>query len=153
MKDADFGSSVLAMISRLESKGAKLSFSQKILLAETGTVEQVLSILVQSPVQVRVVKQTVANGVIKREVVISRKDSGIPLIRARSKAYPKSLPAKVVQGIMQKKYGIGTILRNAGLETSRRLVRFGISAGHPYRIYSIIHGGKVAFEIREDIMI
>ncbi len=153
MKDTDFGSSVLAMISKLESRGAGLSLEQKILLAETGTVEQVLSILVQAPVQVRVVKQTAVDSVIKREVAICKKDSDRPLIRAQSKAYPKNLPARVVQGIMQKKSGIGTILHNAGLETHRRLMRFGFSDGHPYRVYQITHRGRVAFEIREDIMI
>lgn len=150
---ADFGSSVLAIISKLESNGTRLSLEQKILLAETGTVEQVLSILVQAPVHVSVTKQETSDGIIKREAVISRKDSNAPLIRARSKAYTASLPAKVVQGLLEKKGGIGTILHNAGLETRRRLVRFGFEKGHPYRVYQIIHRGKVAFEIREDIMI
>lgn len=150
---ADFGSSVLAMISKLESNGAKLSLGQKILLAETGTVEQVLSILVQAPVQVSVTKQQTFDGVIKREAVISKKGSNTPLIRARSKAYMASLPTGVVQGLLQKKGGIGTILHNARLETRRELVRFGFEKGHPYRVYQIIHRGDVAFEIREDIMI
>lgn len=153
MKGSDFGSSALDMISRLESRGAKLSLEQKLLLAETGTVEQVLSILVQAPVQVSVVEQIAVNGIIKRKVAISKKDSDRPLILARSKVYTKSLPARIVQDIMQKKSGIGTILHNAGIETHRRLVRFGIDDGHPYRIYQITHRGKVAFEIREDIMI
>lgn len=141
------------MISRLESRGAKLSLPQKLLLAETGTVEQVLSILVKAPVQVSVVEQTAANGIIKRKVAISKKGSGRPLILARSKIYAKNLPAGIIRGIMQEKSGIGTILHNTGLETHRRLVRFGLDDGHPYRIYQIIHRGKVAFEIREDIMI
>jgi chorismate-pyruvate lyase len=141
------------MISRLEGRGAKLSLEQKILLAETGTVEQVLSILVQAPVQVRVVEQTAVDGIIKRKVAISKKNSGRPLILARSKIYAKSLPAKVVKDIMQEKSGIGTILHNAGIETHRKLVRFGFDGGHPYRVYQITYRGRVAFEIREDIMI
>jgi chorismate-pyruvate lyase len=153
LKTTDFGSSVLAMISRLEGRGAKLSLPQKLLLAETGTVEQVLSILVQAPVQVSVVEQTAVNGIIKRKVAISKKGSDRPLIVARSKVYTKSLPTRIVWDIMQEKGGIGTILHNAGIETHRRLVRFGLDNGHPYRVYRIIHRGKVAFEIREDIMI
>jgi chorismate-pyruvate lyase len=153
MKDRDYGSGVLAMISQLEDRGAKLSLPQKLLLAETGTVEQVLSILVHSPVQVNVVRQTAVDGILRRRVEISKKGSGKPLILARSKIYRKNLPAKVVRDIMQEKSGIGTILHNAGIETHRRLVRFGLDDGHPYRIYQITHRGKVAFEIREDIMI
>jgi chorismate-pyruvate lyase len=149
----DFGSSVLDMISRLEGRGAKLSLPQKLLLAETGTVEQILSILVHAPVQVNVVKQTAVDGIVSRKVEISKKGSGRPLILARSKIYRKNLPARVVRDIMQEKSGIGTILHNAGIETHRRLVRFGLDGGHPYRIYRIIHRGKIAFEIREDIMI
>lgn len=153
MKDTDFGSSVLAMISRLEGRGAKLSLQQKLLLAETGTVEQVLSILVQAPVQVNVVRQTAVDGIVRRKVKISRKGSDRPLILARSKIYTKSLPAKVVRDIMQGKSGIGTILHNAGIETHREMVRFGLDDGHPYRVYQITHRGKIAFEIREDIMV
>jgi chorismate-pyruvate lyase len=152
----DFGRTVLEMIAALERrKGATLSIEQKILLAETGTVEQVLSILTGSAVKVKVVRQTLADSVIRREVVISSAASGRLLVRARSKVYCKVLPAEIVRKLMQEKRGIGTIIHNAGLETCRRLIRFGLGPGkhHPYRVYRIMHKGKTAFEIREDILI
>jgi chorismate-pyruvate lyase len=149
----DFGSRVLEMMAALERRGATLSTEQKILLAETGTVEQVLSILTGSAVEVKVVRQAIYDGVIRREVVISSAN-GRTLVRARSKIYCKFLPAQIVRKLMQGKGGIGTIIHNAGLETCRRLVRFGLGRdGHPYRVYSIVHRGKTAFEIREDILI
>ncbi|AIC15005.1 hypothetical protein [Nitrososphaera viennensis] len=154
MKDAgDFGSRVLKMIAALERrKGVALSTEQKILLAETGTVEQVLSILAGSAVEVKVVRQALVDGIIRREVVISA--NGRPLVRARSKIYCKFLPAQIVRKLMQGKGGIGTVIHNAGLETCRRLVRFGLGRDrHPYRVYRIMHRGKAAFEIREDILI
>ena len=112
-----------------------------------------LSILTGSAVEVKVVRQAIYDGVIRREVVISSAN-GRTLVRARSKIYCKFLPAQIVRKLMQGKGGIGTIIHNAGLETCRRLVRFGLGRdGHPYRVYSIVHRGKTAFEIREDILI
>jgi chorismate-pyruvate lyase len=155
MKEAagDFGRTVLEMIAVLEQRrGATLSTEQKILLAETGTVEQVLSILTGSAVEVKVVRQALVDSVIRREVVISA--GGRILVRALSKVYCKVLPAGIVRKLMQGKGGIGTIIHNAGLETCRRLVWFGLGRDrHPYRVYRIMHRGRTAFEIREDILI
>jgi chorismate-pyruvate lyase len=152
-KDADFGRVVLDRIARLERRrGITLRPEQKILLAETGTVEQLLSILVGSAIEVKVVKQELVDRIIHREVLISA--TGRPLVRARSKIYCKFLPAAIVKNIMRRKGGIGTIIYNERMETWRRLVRFGLGPDrHPYRIYRIIHNGKTAFQIREDILL
>ncbi|HVX02533.1 MAG TPA: hypothetical protein VHA09_05215 [Nitrososphaera sp.] len=152
----DFGSAVLRRIDALECrKGTTLSTEQKILLAETGTVEQVLSIIIGSAVKVKVVRQSLAGDVIRREVVIISAADGKPLVRARSKVYCSLLPEQIVRMLMQDKGGgIGTIIHNTGLETCRRLVRFGLGSDkHPYRVYRIVHKGKTVFEIREDILI
>lgn len=152
----DFGSAVLKRIAALERRrGAALSKEQKILLAETGTVEQVLSIITGSAVKVRVVRQALGgDGVIRREVLIISADGRRSLVHARSKVYCKFLPMHLVRMLMQGKGGIGTIIHNTGLETCRRLIRFGLGpGGHPYRVYRIVHRGKTAFEIREDILI
>jgi chorismate-pyruvate lyase len=150
----DFGSAVLRKISALEGAGARLSLERKILLAETGTVEQVLSIIAGSPVEVEVVRQSEARGVITREAVLSAKDTGRPLIRAQSKIYCKNLPDKIVRQLRQKKAGIGTIIFSSGLETFREIVRLGLNNDNsPYRVYRIFHDGMVAFEIREDVLI
>ncbi len=151
--NGDVGRAVLERIAILERRrGIFLRPEQKILLAETGTVEQVLSILVGSAVEVKVVKQELVDGIIHREVIISA--TGRPLVRARSKIYCELLPARIVRKLMRGKGGIGTIIYNARMETWRTLVRFGLGRDrHPYRIYRIIHNGKTAFEIREDILI
>lgn len=141
------------MIESLERRGINLSLEQKLLLAETGTVEQVLSILTGSTVEVKVVKQTKLDEIIERKVVIFS-PKGQPLVYAKSKVYCRFLPKEIVSKIMQKKLGIGTIIHNAGLETCRVIVRFGISRSkHPYRVYRIIHQGRAIFEIREEILI
>lgn len=153
MSGGDFGSAVLKKISALEGAGARLSLERKILLAETGTVEQVLSIIAGSAVKVRVTKQVEARGVITREAVIAA-STGRSLIRARSRVFCKNLPDSIVRQVRQKKAGIGTIIFSSRLETFRKIVRLGLNRdGSPYRVYRILHAGKVAFEIREDIMI
>lgn len=145
---------MLKRISRLEWSGQKLSTGQKILLAETGTVEQVLSILVGSRIKVTVSRQVEQEQVILREVVLTSKKTGAPLIRAYSKVYKQNLPASVIEEIRRKNRGIGTIMSQNNLETFRKIVRIGYSrSGMPYRVYRIVHGGKVAFEIREEILV
>lgn len=147
----DYGAALLRRITRLE-KEQPLSLEQKILLAETGTVEQALSVITGAPVRVKVHGQR-GNGVIARDVTLESGDTGQPLIRARSKIYCANLPADLVRQIRQKKSGIGTIILQSRLETFRQITRMGISRGRPYRVYRILHGGRVAFEIREDILI
>ncbi|HEX6067509.1 MAG TPA: hypothetical protein VFZ05_01805 [Nitrososphaera sp.] len=148
----DFGAGALRKIQELEGKGVTLGMAQKILLAETGTVEQVLSILTGSPVHVNVTRQSEEKGVIVREVVLAS-DAGEPLIRAHSNVYCRNLPPAVVEKIRHKKVGIGTAVFSAGLETFRKITRMGVSGGVPYRTYRIIYRGKVAFEIREEILL
>lgn len=148
----DFGASALERIQALERRGAVLSTAQKTLLAETGTVEQVLSILTGLPVRVSVTEQSEEKGVIRRKVVLTS-DSGEPLIRARSKIYCKNLPPAVVEKIRRKKTGIGTIIFATRLETFRKITKMGVRGGIPHRTYRIFHRGKVAFEISEEILL
>lgn len=148
----DFGASALLKIKELEKKGVALGMAQKILLAETGTVEQVLSILTGSPVRVDVTRQSEEKGVIDRKVVLVS-ESGEPLIRARSKVYCKNLPAAVVEKIRRRKAGIGTAIFSARMETFRRITNMGVKGGVPYRTYAIFYRGKPAFEIREEILL
>jgi chorismate-pyruvate lyase len=154
LRKGDFGSFMLQKISELEGKsGIRLPLAHKILLAETGTVEQVLSILIGSAVSVRVVKQSENARTITRGSVITSSNTGRVLIRARSKIFVSNLPAKVVNQIKQKQAGIGTIIQGAGLETFRKIVQVGYdpAARSVFRKYQIIYRKKIAFEIREEL--
>lgn len=156
VKKGDFGSMMLQKISELENKsGAKLNLLQKIVLAETGTVEQVLSVLTDSPIRVRVLSQKENLRMITRESIIESKHTGKPLIRAYSKAFASNLPSIALARIKQKQAGIGSIINSLELETFRRIIEVGY---HPkdrlfFRRYQIIHNGKVAFEIREELLL
>src|SRR5690606_20479601 len=96
LKKVDIGSLMLQKIAELEARsGMRLGLAQKILLAETGTVEQVLSILVGSATRVKVIEQKENAKTITRQSLITN-DSGKTLIRARSRVFVHNLPAKIV---------------------------------------------------------
>lgn len=130
---------------------SRLTREQEILLLHTGTVEQVLAVIAGAPIEVRVLRQQ-GKDVIEREAALVAR--GRVLVRAHSKVYCKNLPLGIVRQIRQKRKGIGSIIASARLETFREIAKTGWNPdGTPYRIYRIMHGGKVGFEIREDLLI
>lgn len=154
MKKGDFGSLMLQKIAELEAKtGIRLGLAQKILLAETGTVEQVLSILAGSAIKVKVIEQKENTRTITRQSLIMN-DSGKTLIRARSKVFVHNLPAKIVSQIRRQEFGIGTIIANSRFETYRKIVEIGYDPSNEafFRKYQIICRKKVIFEIAEELV-
>lgn len=148
---SDYGSSMLRKIGELERRsGITLETPQKILLAETGTVEQLLSILVDSDIIVKIVDQKERNGVIVRKSIITT-ESGRVLLEANSRIFTRSLPSKVVRLINSQRKGIGSIIQSTGLETSRRIIDIGYDpkSMHLFRRYKILHKKKTAIEIKE----
>jgi chorismate-pyruvate lyase len=147
----DYGSNMLRKIEELERRsGIILETAQKILLAETGTVEQLLSILVGSDIKVRIVDQKEKRGMITRKSLITT-DSGRVLLEADSMIITRSLPPTVVKEIRSQRKGIGSIIQNTGLETSRRITDIGYDpkSMHLFRRYKIMHNKKTAIKIKE----
>ena len=154
LKKGDFGSSMLQNIFELERRsGIKLGLAQKTLLAETGTIEQVLSILTGSIVRVTIVEQRENEKTISRRSVILN-DADRVLISAHSKIFVCNLPGKIARQIRQKQLGIGTIIANSHLETFRKIIEVGYDPvkGLIFRRYQIIYRKKVAFKIREELV-
>ncbi|MEM3095066.1 MAG: hypothetical protein QXX64_05455 [Nitrososphaera sp.] len=154
LRKGDFGSFMLQKIAELEARsGIQLGLAQKILLAETGTVEQVLSILTNSTIRVKVLEQKENARTITRQSIITN-DAGRVLIKAHSKVFKRNLPAKVVSQIKRKESGIGTIIASHGLETFRKIVQVGYDpvSKSVFRKYQIICRKKVAFEIMEELV-
>ncbi|HJU95354.1 MAG TPA: hypothetical protein VJ643_04920 [Nitrososphaera sp.] len=153
LKKCDFGSYMLQNIFELERRsGIKLGLAQKTLLAETGTIEQVLSILTGSAVRVNIVEQTENKKTIYRKSVILNNSNRV-LIRAHSKIFVCNLPRKIARQIRQKQLGIGTIITNSRLETFRKIIEVGYDPVNSsfFRRYQIIYKKKVAIEIREQL--
>ena len=148
----DFGIYLLQRISDLENtSNIKLSLFEKILLAETGTVEQVLSILTNSETQVKILKQKESNEGIEREAYIINKKTGKKLVYARSSIIRSNLPDEIISQIKRKDMSIGTIITNSELETFRKILKIGYNSKtrSVFRIYQIIYKGKIGFEIKE----
>ena len=149
--EGDFGREMLLQLQELEKQSdIKLKKSHKILLAEIGTVEQVLSILLDAPVVVEVKKQVVKNYKIEREVVLRVK--GKDLVYAITEIDVRALPSGVVADIKEGKLGIGTILAKHKLETFRRVIEVGYDSTRNivYRVYEILYGAEPKFRIREE---
>jgi chorismate-pyruvate lyase len=154
LKKGDFGSFILQEIFELERRsGMKLGLAQKTLLAETGTVEQVLSVMTSSAIRVNILEQRENEKIIFRESVILN-DADKVLIKAHSKIYVCNLPRKIAHQIRQRQLGIGTIIANSHLETFRNLIEVGYdpASGLVFRRYQIIYRKKVAFDIREELV-
>jgi chorismate-pyruvate lyase len=148
----DFGSHMLQSISKLESRlNINLPLFEKILLVETGTVEQVLSILTNSETDVKILKQKESYKLIQREIHIINKKTGEKLAYAKSNIIPSNLPHEIVMQIKRKYHGIGTIIISSELETFRKILKIGYNSKtrSVFRIYQIMYRGKVALEIKE----
>jgi chorismate-pyruvate lyase len=144
--------SMIEIISDLEYKSnRKLHLFEKILLAETGTVEQVLSILTNSEIAVKILKQKESYQLIEREVNIINKKTAKKLGYARSNIIPSNLPHEIISQIRRKDAGIGSIITTAELETFRKILKIGYNSSTKsvFRIYQIIYKGNVGFEIKE----
>ena len=154
LKKDDLGSFMLQNIVELERRsGIKLGLAQKTLLAETGTIEQVLSILTGAAVRVNIMEQRENKKIISRDSILVN-DADKVLIKAHSKIFVYNLPRKIAFQIRQKQLGIGTIIANSSLETFRKITEVGYDPLNRwvFRRYRIIYRKKVAFEIMEELI-
>ena len=145
-------SNMLQWIHKLELKmNRKLSLYQKILLTETGTVEQTLGILTDSQINVQIVKQVKTCKRIKRYIRIVNKQTGDKLLEASSTIFIDCLPNVVVKCIELKDQGIGNIITSFELETFRKITKIGYDSRTRsiFRTYYIIYNKNVAIKIRE----
>jgi|SRR5919199_563659 chorismate-pyruvate lyase len=152
----DCASCMLEKISELERKAKiKIPLFEKILLAETGIVEQTLSILINSKTEVRILKQKERDLSIEREATVNNKTTGEKLMYARSIIFTNSLPYEIINQIKSKDRSIGYIITDFKLETFRRIVEIGHNSkkGFFFRTYHIRHNQELAFEISENFII
>jgi len=152
----DFGTDMMQMISRLEEKSnLKFSITRKILLAETGIFEQVLSVLSGGGTIVKVLSQTERREVISRKAHIISKNDGKTIVRASSYFFVRNLPKKFVNSVRRRKRGIGSIIIEYELETFRKIIKIGYDSNSDtiFKEYYILFKGKVAIHVKEYLMI
>jgi chorismate-pyruvate lyase len=143
---------ILQGILELEKKiGRMIPLPQKILFATPGTLEKILSILVNSETEVEILKQDDFFDVIYRSVNIVQKQNGKVLVNAKSKIFPHCLPHNAVKKIRDKKESIGEIIDSESIETFRRIHALGynFSPKNFTKTYHIMHKQNIAFEIQE----
>ncbi|HET7148489.1 MAG TPA: hypothetical protein VFI73_08335 [Candidatus Nitrosopolaris sp.] len=148
----DFGSHMLQKISELENKSnIKLPVIEKILLAETGTLEQILSILTNSETLVNVLEQIQDGELLLRDVRIASKRTGETLVNAQSRFFLANIPVDIINQVKRKNLSIGNIIIDCELETFRKIIKIGYNSrtNSIFKVYHIIHNAKVAIEITE----
>jgi len=148
----DSSDGILPLLRELETRACiRLSLAERVLLAEIGTVEQMLSIILDDTVTVKVIEQREYNGIIERVVNLVSEE---PVMVAKSTIDTTLLPEQVVEDIRAKRLGLGSILSRHRLETYRSILELGYegSADTVYRVYGIIYKGVKAFTIREEIL-
>jgi len=147
---ADFGSQMRAKVLEFESKAQiELSTNQRILLCEVGTVEQTLSLIVDSPITVKDIQQEVSGDWIIRSVWLCN-EHGNKLIHAKTEYYLPNIPAEIKKAI--EHMGIGSSLMHYDVDTRRRVVEFGYDkqgANRVWRRYEIWSSNKIMFDITE----
>jgi chorismate-pyruvate lyase len=144
----------------------KPSLPLRVLLATGESVTQVLEDCFQSPVVVETHANEVAGGCLHRTAVLRLASDGRPLLRAASELELYALPGAARRALMAGKQPIGTVLREAGVETRREIAPYradrataeeasdlGVHPGAPLfeRTYRILSGARRLATITERI--
>ena len=126
--------------------------AKTLLDAPIGYVEQTLAEILKIPVHIDVVEQNSTSGTkYVRKVVISA--GQFPIVSAVVKFDSTILPKSVMSDLLQKKEGIGNILRKNNISARRNaiLINFDPNRKKITRSYEILYSDSVWFEIAEEI--
>ncbi len=126
--------------------------AKTLLDAPIGYVEQTLSEILKKPVRLDVVEQNSISGTkYIRKVVISA--SQFPIVNAAVKFDSKVLPEAIMLDLLQKKEGIGNILRKNNILAQRRALGINYDPDRKKitRNYEILHKDSVWFQVSEEI--
>jgi len=121
-------STILKDILKLEKLGnIKLNSSEKLLLINTGTTEQVLQVFSNALTKILILKQIEKKNTILRKVNIISNDQNV-LVSASSIIYLNNLPDKIIFELRKGKKGIGMILLENKIATYKRITEIGYNS-------------------------
>ncbi|MDH3340424.1 MAG: hypothetical protein OEL84_03955 [Nitrosopumilus sp.] len=126
----------------------------KILDAPVGQVVTVLGENLNCNIKLNVVEQnTVTANQFVRKVSITAQ--GFPVIKANVQFDSTILPDFIMNDLLKKKRGIGTILNVNNIKATRKIISMvqNPKENNASRKYEIIHNGIVWFTIFEEIML
>jgi chorismate-pyruvate lyase len=148
-------STILKDILKLEKMGnIKLNSSEKLLLINTGTTEQMLQVFSNALTKILILKQTEKNNIIIRTVNIISNDQRV-LVSASSIIYLKNLPDNIIYELRKGKKGIGMILLDNKIETYKRITEIGYNSRDSciYRRYMLLSNKRIISKIIENFSI
>ena len=125
---------------------------EKILAAPVGQVVDVLTEILNSDIKLLIIEQnTVSPHKFERKVAISSDE--FPVIKAQVKFDSTILPKFILDELLKKKQGIGTILTQNNINATRKVISLNHNPDEnkATREYEIIIDGTVWFTILEEI--
>ncbi len=125
---------------------------EKILAAPVGKVVDVLSEILNSDIKLLTIEQnTVSPHKFERKVTISSDE--LPVIKAQVKFDSTILPKVILDELLKKKQGIGSILTQNNIKATRKVISLNHNPDEKKatREYEIIIDGTVWFTILEEI--
>ena len=124
---------------------------KKILNASLGEVVTVLVENLNCKIYLDLIEQNTPKPGTEFERKITVSAEGLPVIRAVIKFDRKTLPAFIMNDLLQKRRKIGTILELNDIPNEKNIVYLTNDQKRLFRIYEIKNDGKVWFEISEEI--
>jgi len=125
---------------------------EKILAAPVGQVVDVLSEILNSDIKLLTIEQnTVSPHKFERKVTISSDE--LPVIKAQVQFDSTILPKNILDELLKKKQGIGTILTQNNINATRKVLSLNHNPDEnkATREYEIIIDGTTWFTILEEI--
>ena len=125
---------------------------QKILDAPVGTVENTIREALNCDVHLDIIEQNQESGSnFVRKIMITAKD--FPVVRATVNFDSDVIPVKIVEELLRKKEGIGTILTRNNVKTERKIISLNFENDNKkvIRKYQIVTDNTLWFEISEEI--
>ncbi len=124
----------------------------KILAAPVGQVENVLGEILYGKILLQIIEQTtVSPHQFERKVAISSNE--LPVIKAQVKFDSRKLPEFILNELLKKKQGVGSILSQNNITATRKVLSLNHNPDQSKttREYEIIIDGSVWFTITEEI--
>ena len=124
----------------------------KILAAPVGKVVDVLSEILNCNIDLQIIEQnTVTPHKFIRKISISANE--LPVIKAHVKFDSTILPKFILDELLKKEQGVGTILTRNNISASRNIisVNHNLDENKVSREYEILKDGTVWFTILEEI--
>jgi chorismate-pyruvate lyase len=140
----------------LEAKiGKRIPLLSKILLSDTGILEDKLHIILNSIPIVHVIKQIESDQVISRQIYMIDPNSNRRLVYAHSHICSNYLPLRIIDQIRDKKLGLGRIMLEYHMEIHKEILTLGYDPRNDklFRSYRIYNKKRPIIKVKEVILV